>query len=92
MSGLLEPSEHHDLNEATNVKTRRGRIKTNVARHYLLAGEGVERSRVGQLVNVPALIKEPQQRGFECAHNRRAFNSVIGHAQAYCGDKHGFYS
>ena len=45
--GLLHPPQHHDLHQAADVQRRRGGIETDIARHHLARGHGVEAGRVG---------------------------------------------
>ena len=54
---LLEPAQEHDDKQASNMEARRGRVEADVAGYDLPFRQCVERSRVGQLVDVAALIE-----------------------------------
>ncbi len=43
------------------MQARGGCVEADIAGHDLPVGEGVETFRVGQLVDVPALVEEAQQ-------------------------------
>ena len=40
--GLLQPPQHHDLDEAADMERRRGRVEADIAGHDLLRGERVQ--------------------------------------------------
>jgi hypothetical protein len=65
---VLEAAQHHDLDEAADVKARRGRVEPDIAGHHLLGGHGIEAARVGHLVDVAPLVEQAQKIGCVGAH------------------------
>ncbi len=55
---LLQPAQHHDLDQAADVQARRGRVEADVAGHDLPLRQGVEPCGVGQLMDVAALVEQ----------------------------------
>ena len=63
VSGLLQPAQHHDLDQAADVKARRGRVEADVGGDDLLRRQRIERRGVGHLVDVAALVEQLEQGG-----------------------------
>ncbi len=68
--GLLEPAEHHDLDEAADVERRRGGVEAYVAGDDLRLSERVEALGVGELVDEAALVERAEEGGFVVGHGR----------------------
>ena len=68
--GLLEPAQHHDLDEAADMKAFRRRIEADIARHSLLHGRLVEGGLVGKLMDETALREDAQEIGLVGCHCR----------------------
>ena len=52
--GLLQPAQHHDLDQAADMERRRGRVEADIAGHDLLLRERVQPLGVGDLVDIAA--------------------------------------
>ncbi len=68
MAGLLEPVQHHDLDQTANVKAWRCRIEANIGRHGFLGQQFVEAAFIGNLMNKAALGKCAKKIGFKTGH------------------------
>ena len=51
------------------MKAWRGRVETDIARHDLPRGKGVQSFRIGNLVDIAALFEQTQEFGFVGAHD-----------------------
>jgi hypothetical protein len=60
---LLEPAQLHDLDEIADVKARRGSVEADVARDHLPFRERVQPRRIGELVDVAALVEQLEEGG-----------------------------
>ena len=60
MPGLLQPAEHHDLDQAPDVEARRRRVEPDIAADDFCGGERIERRRIGRLVDIAALVEQPE--------------------------------
>ncbi len=52
-----EAAQHHDRNEMADVERRRSRIIADIARHHLARRERIQPFRIGQLVDIAALVE-----------------------------------
>ena len=68
---LLHPAQDHDLDEASDMEARRGRVEADVAGHDLPLRQGVQPGGVGQLVDVAALVEQLEEGGTVLGHSRR---------------------
>ena len=66
---LLQPPEHHDLDQAADMQRGRGCVEADIARDDLRRGELVEAFGVGKLVDVAALIENAQEIGIVVGHD-----------------------
>ena len=82
--GLLQPAQHHDLDQIADVKARRGRVEADIAGHDLLFRQRIERFGVGQLVDVAARVEQLEEGGVIGSHALAL--SVIALARCYCAN------
>ena len=54
------------------MERRRGRVEADIAGDHLLPGVGVEPRRIGDLVNIAALVEQAQEIGLVADHDGRA--------------------
>lgn len=67
--GLLEPVQHHDLDQAACMKARSRRIEADIGRHGFLGQQFVEATFIGNLMNEATLGKRAKKIGFETGHS-----------------------
>ena len=71
VAGLLEPVEHHDLDQRTDMERDGGAIEADIAHHLALDGKRIEAGEIGALVDEPPLVERPEEFGFEGHHGLR---------------------
>ena len=90
--GLLEPVQHHDLDQLAGMQRRRRRIEADIVRHPLLRKKVIKPGFIGNLMNETALRKRVQEFGFERRHGAifdcwikvtRALARFFGHVQLF---------
>ena len=78
---LLQPAQHHDLDQAADMEARRGRVEADVGGDDLPLRQRVERRGVGQLVDVAALVEQLEEGGRYAVMRRRLASCL---ARCYC--------
>ncbi|MND62101.1 hypothetical protein D3C80_533740 [compost metagenome] len=68
VSGLLQPMQHHDLDQATSVQAWCCWIKANISCHGFLDQQFIEAAFIRHLMNEAALGKRAKKIGFETGH------------------------
>ena len=66
--GLLEPTQQHDLHQATDMKAGRSGVEADIAPHHLPCGKGVQTRRIRDLVDISARLHHAEQLGLVLAH------------------------
>jgi len=61
VAALLQPIEHHDLNQAAHMKARRGAIETDIGGNPPPGADRVQAFRIGDLVDKTAFGKNAQE-------------------------------
>ena len=54
VAGLLQAAQHHDLNQAADVKAGSGRVETDIAGHGLAGGQRVQALDISRLIEIAA--------------------------------------
>jgi DNA polymerase-3 subunit alpha len=65
VTGLLEPAQHHDLDQAADVERGGRRVETDVGRDHPGIGRRVQLRRMGDLVNVATRLECLEKVGLE---------------------------
>jgi len=65
---LLQPPQHHDLDQAADMEGRRGTVKPDVSRNNAFRRGGVQCVKVGTLVNEAACLQFIQKLRCEAGH------------------------
>ncbi len=68
MAGLLQPAQHHDLNQAADMQAVGSGVEADVGHDDALGRRLVQRLQVGALVNVAALAEHAQEVGAGGGH------------------------
>ena len=71
--GLLQPVQHHDLDQVADVQRAGGGVEADVAGHDLARGQRVERRHVGALVDEAALVEHAQEIRLVLSHAQGIF-------------------
>ena len=65
---LLETAQHHDLHEAADMEAGRCRVEADIARHDPFACQRIQPVRIGDLMNIAALVERAQKFGLKTCH------------------------
>ena len=85
VAGLLQPAQQHDLQQAADMQAVRGAVETDIGRHDPVGGPVVQRCRIGALVDIPAVVQDIHEIGFEAGHGPRYLPSGRGAINGWIG-------
>src|SRR5690606_2069375 len=72
---LLQPAQHHDLDQAADVQRRGGGVEADVAGQHARGRRLVQPGRVGDLMDVAARLQGAQELGLEGGVGHGRFDS-----------------
>ncbi|MEY4255382.1 MAG: hypothetical protein RLZZ141_609 [Pseudomonadota bacterium] len=61
MSGLLQPTQHHDRDQMADMQAVRRTVIADIGRHHALAGRLVQGFQIGALMDIATLLQDLQE-------------------------------
>ena len=68
VAGLLQPVEHHDLDQRSRMQALRRRVEADIGAHRFLGEKLIEAGFIRNLMNEAALAHDAQEIGLEGGH------------------------
>jgi hypothetical protein len=73
VAGLLQPVEHHDLDQVTDMEARRGRVEPDIGRDRAREELFVQPLGIGDLIDEAAFLEDAQEVRLELGHRSDGF-------------------